>query len=199
MASYAAVWIIVLRQRAKLVGVLKMNTTNLYLKYAEIIKMCEGTALEDKPWKCVKTLVETFALAHNTHPSFSKPSSQYEFAVAVLEDKPVFIGDVIYHKNLFDKQFIVSYSGDALNGENYGIDLCNIPTYASWQPVVPKRTFKLNGVELPCPLRVVTDYNVSIGSTRNGVETIRRFCFTETDQAKVFNEIERILEVARDK
>ena len=32
-----------------------MNQKDLYIEYARVIEMCQGTALEDTPWACVKS------------------------------------------------------------------------------------------------------------------------------------------------
>lgn len=72
-----------------------MKTNDLYTEYARVIEMCKGTALEDKPWKCVKKTSPTF-MFYSSHPAFNE-NEQHEFAVAILEDKPVFIGDELYH------------------------------------------------------------------------------------------------------
>ena len=109
-----------------------MNQNDLCLKYAEIIKMCKGTALESKPWVCVKYDGEVMF----RHPAFDVTPKYYEFAIAILEDKPVFVGDSLYHPS--GAKWIVGDTDDL--------------TGMSWQPPKPKRTFMLNGVELPCPL-----------------------------------------------
>lgn len=71
-----------------------MKKVDLYLKYAEVIKMCRGTALEDTPWRMVKQYGE---VAFN-HPTFDSNIEDYEFAITVIEGRPVFKGDVLSHK-----------------------------------------------------------------------------------------------------
>ncbi|MCP5244822.1 MAG: hypothetical protein H6937_02180 [Burkholderiales bacterium] len=71
-----------------------MNTNDLYIEYARVIEMCKWTALENTPWDCVKLGNQLF----DEHPRFCVHSMEYKFAVAVLEDKTVFVGDVIYYK-----------------------------------------------------------------------------------------------------
>lgn len=71
----------------------------------------------------------------------------YDFAVAILEGKPVFIGDTIYHDKL----------GETL------VD--SIPAHMggySWNK--PKRTFTLAGRELLLPSETITQCNAYAGS-----------------------------------
>ena len=109
-----------------------MNQNDLYIEYARVIEMCKGTALESKPWVCVKWDGEVF----DEHPAFDAEPELYEFAIAILEDKPVFVGDSLYHPS--GAKWIVGDTDDL--------------TGMSWQPPKPKRTFELRGVELPCPV-----------------------------------------------
>ena len=108
------------------------NQNDLYIKYARVIKMCKGTALEDKPFLGVKFEGEVMF----RHPAFDRTPKQYEFAIAILEDKPVFVGDSLYHPS--GAKWIVGDTDDL--------------TGMSWQPPKPKHTFMLNGVELPRPV-----------------------------------------------
>ena len=108
-----------------------MNQNDLYIEYARVIQMCKGTALENTPWVCVK-IYDGF----HSHPQFNRSPELYKFAIAILEDKPVFVGDSLYHPS--GAKWIVGDTDDL--------------TGMSWQPPKPKRTFMLNGVELPCPV-----------------------------------------------
>ena len=74
-----------------------MNTNDLYLEYPRVIRMCKGTALEDTPWKCVRAKIRG-ALFTCDHPFFNGDPKGYTFAVGVLDNKPVFVGDSIYSK-----------------------------------------------------------------------------------------------------
>ena len=113
-----------------------MNQNDLYLKYAEIIKMCQGTALEDTPWLGVRFNGSEF----NGHPRFDTRAKNYQFAIAVLEDKPVFPGDILCFKPS-GSEYVASKHTTA-----------SAVSDMTWQPPKPKRTFMLNGVELPCPV-----------------------------------------------
>ena len=57
-----------------------MKTEDLYLEYARVIKMCEGTNV--KPWDCVKNSLRPGR--YDDHPTFTLPPDSYMFA-----DKPV--------------------------------------------------------------------------------------------------------------
>ena len=104
-----------------------MNQNDLYLKYAEIIKMCQGTALENTPWLCVRFNGGEF----NGHPRFDTLVENYQFAIAILEGRPVFVGDSLYHPS--GAKWIV---GDT-------DDLTGMP----WQPPKPKRRIVLEETE----------------------------------------------------
>lgn len=140
-----------------------MNTNDLYLEYARVIQMCKGTELEDTPWACVrwrwKMSVEWFDFPG--HPNFSEtnPSifrKDVDFAVAVLEGRPVFVGDRIYAKRpnsgmsngaevIRDRTGqidIVFDTGTAFSLKTF--DNSCIEKYFTWTtPHTPKRTFTL--------------------------------------------------------
>lgn len=103
-----------------------MNQNDLYIEYARVIEMCKGTLLESTPWLGVREATGgtggNEAYIFDEHPYFNANPEHYEFAIAILGDKPVFVGDVLYDR------------------------------IYSWQPPKPKRTFMLSGVEFPCPV-----------------------------------------------
>lgn len=127
-----------------------MNQNDLYLKYAEIIKMCQGTALEDTPWLGVRFNGSEF----NGHPRFDTRAKNYQFAIAVLEDKPVFPGDILCFKPS-GSEYVASKHTTA-----------SAVSDMTWQPPKPKRTFMLNGLELPCPVDgKYTEYSLIVSAT----------------------------------
>lgn len=70
------------------------KTVELMREYVRVADMCQNTDV--KSWECVK-----FNGAINftcRHPSFDRNNEYYEFAIAILEDKPVFVGDVVFDK-----------------------------------------------------------------------------------------------------
>lgn len=119
-----------------------MKQTELYLKYAEVIRMCQGTALEDKSWLGVK--YEGNVL--HKHPAFDSEPELYEFMVAILEDRPVFVGDTLYHKDTH-KEYKVGDDGVALHSNVDGISKFSFGTYSTWQPPDPKRRIVLEETE----------------------------------------------------
>lgn len=74
-----------------------MDQSELYIKYGQICKMVKGSALENTPWLCVKC----WKLQFTKHPSFVQPPSSYEFALAIKDGKPIFVGDILYFPNGF--------------------------------------------------------------------------------------------------
>lgn len=142
-----------------------MNTNDLYLEYARVIKMCEGTDLEDTPWFCVKINGTELDPARIIHPSFTREPNLYSFAVAVLEGKPVWIDSKIYAKSpnydMLNGAIVtrtvhgnlVAQFDDGTQIQIYGFEN-GLETYFTWTPPppTPNRTFTLNGVELPCPV-----------------------------------------------
>lgn len=68
-----------------------MNQAELYREYARVIDMCEGTTV--RTWECIKTLSGICKWV----PDFStyRPTA-IDFALAIVESRPVFAGDEIY-------------------------------------------------------------------------------------------------------
>lgn len=182
-----------------------MNTNELYKEYARVIKMCEGTELEDTPWQCVKLDNIELAAQHG-HPKFDDIPKNYKFAVAVLEGMPVFENDIVYRVGDGFEVFVERLIHDKNDRWQIKIEVNNNPALwtqnmfrqcFTWTRPTPKRTFELNGVELPCPI----DYTTI---KREGRPTLKigndYFCFrTENDKRKVSEFISGILTEARDK
>lgn len=119
-------------------------SNELYLKYAEVIKMCEGTELEDTPWVCVKNpWIQSFS----KHPDFSMPRmGDSEFAIAVLKGRPVFIGDKVFVKD--NKYPYVNWR----SFECWKDQIKVLSKDWTWEE--PKKKFKLGEHLLPCPKEV---------------------------------------------
>lgn len=118
-------------------------SNELYLKYAEVIEMCKGTKLEDTPWVCVKYLDGTI----KDHPLFRNTNERdYKFALAIVEDKPVFIGDNVFVKD--NKYPYVNWE----NFEYWSDQIKVLSKDWTWQE--PKKIFKLGEHLLPCPKEV---------------------------------------------
>ena len=108
---------------------------DLHDEYARVIRMCEGTKVAPKVcWKCD-------GIAKGTQPAFTSAPSDYTFALAIVYDdvrkidRPVFEGDVLYGAN--GNRIIASAD-------------VNFDYKWSWNPP-KKKTFMLNGKELPLP------------------------------------------------
>lgn len=71
-----------------------MKKSDLYREWARVMDMCEGT--NAKPEYCWKL----GGWYMGEIPDFGAPPKGYTFAVAILEDKPVFFGDKVYSKLL---------------------------------------------------------------------------------------------------
>lgn len=113
------------------------NANEKYIEYARVIQMCKGTKFENEPWKCVRINGECYL---RDHPTFSRINEEdYTFAVAILEDEPLFVGDKVYWKH---------------DGAEFEWGMVNHRLFAWSNDLTrtpPKRTFMLNGEELPCP------------------------------------------------
>lgn len=106
-----------------------------------------------KPWECVKLDGYAWRSAI-TYPTFHCDPGRYQFAVAILFDeqaeihKPVFLGDTVY---LIDGGRSLTVMSDTQE--------CITSKYWSWHKPQPKRTFEINGVELPCPMKDAPECN----------------------------------------
>jgi len=126
-----------------------------------------------KPQKCVKL---NGRLWKYDHPVFD--GRKYDLACFIIDDKPVFAGDKIYHKE--QKHCMLVKSGVFYD-----------PRYWTLTPPKPKRTFELNGRQLPCPSK---DDNYPL-------EILGEFYYFESreDRNKVAKAINDLLNNARDK
>ena len=132
-----------------------------------------GTSI--KPQQCVKHCGGKWNLKE--HPMFD--GHKYDLAVAIIDDTPVFVGDKIYHKA--HKHCVKIIEGDF--------------DYRYWTlipPPKPKRTFELNGKQLPCPSE---DYDESV------LELLEEHYYFDSieDRNEVAREIIKLLDNALDK
>lgn len=145
------------------------NANENYIEYARIINMCKGTRFENEPWKCIR------GLTFDNHPMF-RGTLDLEFAVAILEDEPLFVGDKVYWK----------HDGTEFDWNKINLSLWDYLLNITRTP--PKRTFTLNGVELPRPSKTG---KVSFGFVSELI------CFESySDAEQVSSAIKRILEDA---
>mgnify|MGYP003440084865 CR=1 FL=1 len=132
-----------------------------------------------KTQQCVKYYGNVWDDLPIKHPVFD--DKNYDLAVAIIEDTPVFVGDKIYHKA--HKHCVKIIEGDF--------------DYRYWTltPPKPKRTFELNGQQLPCPVRAKV---TNVGTYMQVAGNNYHFDSAE-DRSKVALAIFRILDNARDK
>ena len=125
------------------------------------------------PKQCVKHCGGKWNLKE--HPMFD--GHKYDLAVAIIEDKPVFVGDKIYTKRTGQE---ITITEGFLSAIDY-----------TTTPPKPQRTFDLNGQQLPCPS---TDDNCPL-------EILGEFYYFESieDRNKVAKAINDLLNNARDK
>lgn len=108
-----------------------------------------------KPWECVRYPY----MKLENHPAFNFSVERYELAAGILEGKPVFPGDVYYGKRSGCE--FVANQGDRFDCPD------SLDKLFTRTPPAQKRTFTLNGVELPCPEKDVNtrqEYALSISS-----------------------------------
>jgi len=119
-----------------------MKKSDLQREWARVIDMCEGTGVDPKfCWKYEGVNI-------NGMPYFDSELEQYEFALGIVEGKPVFVGDKLYDIEGNGSYCTVDRTTVRFNG-------------LTWTK--PSRAFMLNGIELPCPEKQNEDgYPLSI-------------------------------------
>ena len=70
---------------------------DLHREYARVIDMCEGTAVY--PQDCFKYDNSVYSKHWSGNPTFEGNPDSYRFAIAIIENKPVFYGDKLYHNH----------------------------------------------------------------------------------------------------
>ena len=147
-----------------------MKKSDLHREWARVMDMCEGTNIN--PWQCVRQPRTKELHRTDRMPDFSMRPEDYEFAVAILKDKPVFAGDLIYHK-IENMPYKVRWCDGLINDNDW-----------AWNP--PKKTFMLNGEELPCPDGNKGGYQISLLSGRHYFSNFH-------DAQKVANAFDKLL------
>lgn len=113
-----------------------MKKSDLYKKWGWVLEICEGTDVNPcSAWK-FKGYIQDDKLPNF---EYDKPEC-FEFLVAILEDKPVFVGNKLY--NIIQEHWCEIGPGVIRLGDGQW----------SWNP--PKKTFMLNGETLPCPTKI---------------------------------------------
>ena len=132
-----------------------------------------GTSI--KPQQCVKYYGNVWDLPIK-HPVFD--DKNYDLAVAIIDDTPVFVGDKIYTKRTGQG---ITVTEGFLSAIDYTLT-----------PPKKKRTFDLNGKQLPCPSE---DYDESV------LELLGEHYYFDSieDRNEVAREIIKLLDNALDK
>lgn len=147
--------------------------------YGRVHDMCDaynkqhGTNI--KPQQCVKHYGDVWNIP-TKHPVFD--DKNYDLAVAIIDDTPVFVGGKIYSKRTGQG---ITLTEGFLSAIDYTLT-----------PPKKKRTFDLNGQQLPCPGE---DYDES------ALELLGEHFYFESleDRNKVAKAINDLLNNARDK
>lgn len=114
--------------------------SDLFREYARCIDMCEGTKVY--PHECLKWQGQ---ICRNI-PTLNDNIDTYEFAIAIVENKPVFKGDVLWTKEGEPRTIVNSDIDSKFIVHDLGI--CRID-FLTWKE--PKRTITINGKEYPAP------------------------------------------------
>lgn len=70
-----------------------ITLADVHENYAQVIRMCEGANV--KPYECVTC----DGVRLKSHPCFSHDPKGYAFALAIVENTPVWAGSVLYSQN----------------------------------------------------------------------------------------------------
>jgi len=126
--------------------------SDLFRQYARVIDMCEGTNVN--ALDCIKfndrPLVER---NKSNEPEFILDPSCYDFAIAILEGKPLFAGDTVY----------CITKGSAMIISAYGPPVKEFIDQVTWNK--PARKIKIDSVELPRPLDDESPHQVGVCGT----------------------------------
>lgn len=116
-----------------------MKKSDLYRKYADALDLCEKHGID------ILQAVKYYGDTCNRCPVFTDKADTYSFPVAVVEGKPVFVGDVLF--NIYGvANTIKEVTNQDIFAKNY-----------TWEPPKP-RTFMLNGVEFPAPSKINPEF-----------------------------------------
>lgn len=154
-----------------------------------------------KPWECVRYDGALWSeMAILSAPQFDQSSARYQFAVAILYDeqagvhRPIFENDRLFllgEEAIAEKFGVKSLEGICYFG--YGAEC--FEKNVSWHKPKPKRTFEINGVELPCHVRKRTPHTVNL--EHDGV-WVPLYFETLDEASEFYNKLRGIFINARD-
>jgi hypothetical protein len=116
---------------------------DLHEQYARVLRMCDGTVI--RPDDCVK--YDGMIIGRNIDFTVGR-FNQYEFAIAIVEGRPVFRGDKLF-RQLHSFVAAICLDGKCLvdtDGNKHYLTLC------SWNPPKPKE-------ERPSPSITAKQFN----------------------------------------
>lgn len=191
---------------------MKNNLIDLYREYVRCADMCDEYNEKHKtniqPRECVQLKSATgkwvVCFSLNEPDFFELLDHKIRFAVAVIDGRPVFVGDTVYSPEG------IEYRADedhltVMEGENEGWNLAfegaEMRKFTRDKPKKP-RTFTLNGVELPCPEKEQSEHKVAIhisGSCRPTFPDLRIYFKTGGSACDFYNGLRKILLEAKNK
>ena len=142
-----------------------MKTEDLYLEYARVIKMCEGTNVQ--PWDCVEH--QGRRADFEKHPRFDGRTCYYRFAVAIIEDTPMFVGDELYYTGIDNKKYTITENGYKHNNIDITYSWTN-NTDVRWTLKPP--TFSVKKYQLKIQGETTLNHFFDDENQRNKLETI---------------------------
>ena len=172
---------------------MKNNLIDLYREYVRCADMCieynEKHRTNIQPRECLQLKSATgewVGYFSMNEPNFSElMNHKIRFAVAILENNPVFVGDIMFEKTTGDKVLISGINPRLIDFARFTLELPQKP-----------RTFTLNGVELPCPGKEQSENKVSIhisGSCRPTFPDLRLYFETGGSACDFYNGLRKIL------
>lgn len=172
---------------------------DLYREYIRCANMCdkynEEHRTEVKPRDCVQLKSATgewVGYFSMNEPDFAELlDHKVRFAVAIIEGRPVFVGDIMFEKTTGDKVLISGINPHLIDFSGFTLE-----------PPKKRRTFTLNGVELPCPEKEQSEHKVAIhisGSCRPTFPDLRLYFETGGSACDFYNGLRKILLEAKNK
>ncbi|MFA6198871.1 MAG: hypothetical protein WC679_00460 [Bacteroidales bacterium] len=108
-----------------------MTESDLYRKFANVVDLCADKNVSR--WNCIKYDGEVFDIM----TTFTRNPDYYEFAIAIIDDTPIFENDILYDKD-----------GNAKTAKEWSNKIY-IDGFLTTKKQV--NTLYLNGLALPMP------------------------------------------------
>jgi len=114
-----------------------------FRELARVMDMCDGANVQLND--CIRVEGKTYEIDH-TAPFFQYPD-MWSFAIAIVEDKPVFIGDTIYNAPGSEMKVLRLHEAkNALIGAHQGTaaEYIEYIHACSWNPPAPKKPTEID-------------------------------------------------------